>query len=66
MLNIRRTDLSMGMSYRGLRGRHEKVMLLVLYLQLWSRPMVSGISLFYRIKKGSSQALPIWAEIPTD
>ncbi|XP_072219977.1 vasoactive intestinal polypeptide receptor 1-like [Leuresthes tenuis] len=42
MLDIRRTYLTMGMSYRGIRGRHEKVMLLVLYL-LWSRPMGEAI-----------------------
>lgn len=29
----------------GLKGRHEKVTFLVLYLQLWSSPMVSGVSL---------------------
>ncbi|XP_041847376.1 pituitary adenylate cyclase-activating polypeptide type I receptor-like [Melanotaenia boesemani] len=43
MKAIKKTDKNMELSDQGLRGRHEKVMLLVLYLQLWSSPMAEAI-----------------------
>ncbi|XP_047445227.1 pituitary adenylate cyclase-activating polypeptide type I receptor-like [Mugil cephalus] len=42
-MDIKRTDKSMEVYSKGLKGRREKFIFLIFYLQLWSRPMAEAI-----------------------